>query len=151
MNLSSIADGEFADRPETYAAGDAIPETLEPVLALAFQDWGAELLANAAFFNAWVADNPLLPAGHLVSAGGERRVHPTLGFIDYPWRGCTVHRASAPHGLWHFDKAAAHARALSGEPRRRFDALVKRTGGEQVMAIELARPMKREDYVLVLA
>ena len=151
MNLSSIADGEFADRPETYAADDAIPETLEPVLELAFQDWGAELLANAAFFNAWVADNPSLPTGHLVSAGGERKVHPTLGFIDYPWRGCTVHRASAPHGLWHFDKAAAFARALSGEPRKRFEALVKRTGGERVMAIELARPMKREDYVLVLA
>jgi len=151
MNLSSIADGEFADRPETYAADDAIPETLEPVLALAFQDWGAELLANAAFFNAWVADNPSLSSGHLVSAGGERRVHPTLGFIDYSWRGCTVRRASAPHGLWHFDRAAAYARSLRGEPRRRFDALVKRTGGDQVMAIELARPMKREDYALVLA
>lgn len=47
--------------------------------------------------------------------------------------------------------AAAHARALPGEARKRFEALVKRTGGEQVMAIELARPMKREDYVLVLA
>ena len=151
MNRSSIADGEFAGSPETYAADDAIPATLESVLALVFQDWGAELLANAAHFDAWVADNPSLPAGHLVSADGERKVHPTLGFIDYPWRGCSVHRASAPHGLWHFDKAAAYARALSGESRKRFDALVKRTGGEQVMAIELARPMKREDYALVLA
>jgi len=151
MNLSSIADGEFADRPEIYVDDDAIPATLEPVLALLLQDWGAELLANAAFFNAWVAGDPSLPAGHPVSAGGERKVHPTLGFIDYPWRGCSVRRASAPHGLWHFDKAAAFARALSGEPRRRFDALVQRCGGQQVMAIELARPMKREDYVLVLA
>jgi glutathione S-transferase len=151
MNLSSIADGEFADRPETYAADDAIPATLEPVLALVFQDWGAELLANAACFDAWVTDHPSLPAGHLVSADGERKVHPTLGFIDYPWRGCSVQRASAPHGLWHFDKATAYARALSGEPRKRFDALVQRCGGQQVMAIELARPMKREDYALVLA
>jgi hypothetical protein len=151
MNLASIADGEFADCPETYAADDTIPVTLEPVLRLVFQDWGAELLANAAYFNAWVADNPSLPAGHLVSADGERKIHPTLGFIDYPWRGCTVHRASAPHGLWHFDKAAAYARALSGKPRARLDALVQRCGGEQVMAIEPARPMKRENYALVLA
>jgi glutathione S-transferase len=150
MNLASIADGEFADCPETYSPDDDIPPTLEPVLALAFQDWGAELLANATFFNAWVASNPSLPAGHMVSESGDREVHPTLGFIDYPWRGCTVHRASSPHGLWHFDKAAAWARALSGEPRRRFDALVRRTGGEDVMAIKLDRPMKREDYVLVL-
>lgn len=150
MNLACIADGEFSDCPETYVPGDDIPPTLEPVLELAFQDWGAELLANATFFNAWVANNPSLPAGHMVSARADRKVHPTLGFIDYPWRGCTVHRASAPHGLWHFDKAAAYARALSSEPRRRFDALVQRTGGAQVMAIKLARPMKREDYLLVL-
>ncbi len=120
------------------------------MLELVFHDWGAELLANASFLNEWVASNPSLQASHMVSADGKRRVHPTLGFIDYPWRGCRVHRASAPHGLWHFDKAAAYARALSGEPRKRFDTLVQRTGGEQVMAIELARPMKRQDYVLVL-
>jgi hypothetical protein len=106
MNLARIGDGEFPECPETYVPDDDIPLTLEPVLKLAFQDWGPELLANAKIFNAWVASNPSLPAGHMVSAGGDRKVHPTLGFIDYPWRGCTVHRASAPHGLWHFDKAA---------------------------------------------
>lgn len=151
MNLASIADGEFADCPQAYPTDDAIPVTLEPVLRLVFQDWGAELLANAAFYNAWIAGNPSLPAGHVVAAGGQRKVHPTLGPIDYQWRRCTIHRQSAPQTLWHFDKAAACARSLTGTARSRFDALLKRTGGEQTMAIELARPMKREDYVLVLA
>jgi glutathione S-transferase len=150
MNLAGIADGEFANCPETYPADDLIPATVEPVLRLMFQDWGAELLANAAFYNDWVARNPELPAGQLVSASGERKVHPTLGFLDYPWRGCVVHRASAPQGLWHFDRAASHARALRGEALARFTALVQRTGGEQVMAIRLARPLRRENYVLVL-
>jgi len=150
MNAASIADGEFPDCPESYPAGDDIPPTLEPVLKLMFQDWGAQLLADAAFYNAWVEENPGLPAGHLVSASGERQVHATLGFLDYQWRGCTVHRASAPHGLWHFDRAAASGRALGGEARARFTALVQRTGGDKVMAIRLARPLKREKYVLVL-
>ena len=110
-----------------------------------FQDWGAELLANAALYNAWVQQNPMLPAGHLVSASGERKVHPTLGFIDYRSRGCPIHRASAPHGLWHFDKAASHARALQGAAHSQFKALVQRTGGEEVMAIETdARTEARE-------
>ena len=151
MNMPGIGDGEFHDHPETYPPGDAIPSTLEPVLRLMFHDWGAELLANTEFYNAWIAANPGLPAGHLVSAGGERKVHPTLGFINYTLRGCAIHRASAPHGLWHFDKAVAHARTLEGPARERFAALVQRTGGEQVMAIRLARPLKRENYVLVLA
>ena len=151
MNLASIADGEFPDCPETYLPDDAIPATLEPVLALAFKDWGAELLANAAFYNAWVGGNPGLPPGHLVSATGERKVHPSLGVLEYPWRGCRICRESTPHGLWHFDKAASCARNLSGAARAGLDSLVQRVGGEQVMAIQLARPLRRENHVLVLA
>jgi glutathione S-transferase len=150
MNLAAIADGEFPGRPETYAADDAIPATLEPVLRLIFQDWGPELAANAAFYNDWVARHPELPAGHMVSVGGDRKVHPTLGAIEYAWRGCTLRRASAPQTLWHFERAAALARALEGDARARFDALLERTGGAQVMAIRLARPLRRDDYVLVL-
>jgi glutathione S-transferase len=150
MNTAGIGDPEFFNHPETYPADDEIPQTLEPVLKLMFQDWGPELRANAAFYNGWVRSNPGLPAGHLVSATGERKTHPTLGFVEYELRGCRIHRASAPHGLWHFDRAAAHSRSLQGEARARLTALVQRTGGENVMAIELARPLKRENCVLVL-
>jgi glutathione S-transferase len=150
MNLARIADGEFPDCPETYAAEDAIPPTLEPVLRLAFQDWGAQLLADAQHYNDWIARNPAVPAGTMVSVDGERKTHPSIGPIEYEWRGCTMRRASAPHGLWHFDKAATCARDLTGEARSRFDALVGRTGGERVMAIRLARPLRRQDYVLVV-
>jgi glutathione S-transferase len=151
MNLPSIADREFPHIPESFPPDDAIPESLEPVLKLVFQDWGPQLLADAACFNAWVQADPSMPAGRMVSSTGERKIHPTLGPIEYRWRGITVARASAPHGLWHFDKAAAVARALEGEARASFDSLVRRSGGDSVMAIRLARPMKREDYVLVLA
>ena len=151
MNLASIADGEFPDCPESYPENDEIPATLDPVFRLMFQDWGAELLADAANYDAWLESNPGLPAGHLVSETGERKVHPTLGFLEYPWRGCTIRRASAPHGLWHFDKAACHARTLDGDARARFTALVHRTGGAPVMSIKLARSMKRENCVLVLS
>lgn len=151
MNLARIADGEFPDCPETYAADDAIPPTLEPILRLVFRDWGAQLLADAQHYNDWIAADPSRPAGTMVSTGGERRTHASIGAIEYTWRGCTVQRASAPHGLWHFDKAAAYARALTGDAHERFEALVHHTGGERVMAIRLGRPMTRQDYVLVLA
>jgi glutathione S-transferase len=151
MNLACIGDGEFPDVPEAHPASDEIPATLEAVLRLVFQDWGAQLLADAAAYDAWIAGDPGMAAGTMVSASGERKVHPSLGPIEYDWRGCPIRRASSPHGLWHFDKAAAYARALTGEARSRFDALVHRTGGERVMSIRLPRPMTRRDYVLVLA
>ena len=151
MNLANIADGEFPDCPEDYLADDAIPPTLEPVLRLIFQDWGPELLANAALYNAWVSATPDLPTGHLVATNGERTVHPSIGSISYTLRGCAVHRSSAPHALWHFDRAAAQARALTDGPAERFAELVRHNGGEAMMAITLARSMARRDYVLVLA
>jgi glutathione S-transferase len=150
MNAPGMADGEFHDRADAYLPNDEIAPTLEPVLRLMFQDWGTELLANAALYNAWLERNPGLPAGHRVSDTGERVVHPTLGFIDYDLRGCPIHRASAPHALWHFEKAASFARALEGEARAQFTLLVERTGGRQMMEIRLERPLKRENYALVL-
>lgn len=151
MNLANIADGEFPDWPETYPPDDAIPPTIEPLLRLIFQDWGPEMEANARLYNDWVGSHPGLPAGHLVAHDSVRTVHPTIGPVEYSLRGCPIRRASAPHDLWHFDKAAGFARALQGDAAARFAALVGRTGGERMMAIELARPMRREDYVLVLA
>lgn len=147
MNLPGIADTEFPDCPETWLADDAIPPTLEPVLALLFKDWGAPLLADAAAFNAWSGD---LPAGSPAHINEERKIHPSIGMVEYAWRGCTVQRASAPHGLWLFAKAQAAAEKLSGEARERLRELVRRNGGDEIMAISLARAMKRENYVLVL-
>ena len=150
MNLPHIADGEFFDQPETYFDDDCIPETLEAVLKLVFRDWSPELVANAACFNAWIESEPPLRAGHLVSASGQRRVHPTLGWIDYDWHGCKVHRQSAPHGLWHFDKAASHGRAIQEAAGEQLADLLRRTGGEEVMNLKLNALLKRDDYALVL-
>lgn len=151
MNLAAIADGEFPDCPETYLPGGDLPATLEPVLRLVFQDWGPEIRANAECYNTWVAGQPELASGTLVAADGRRTVHPTLGPIEYSWRGCTVRRASSPHALWHFDRAASHAMGLVGRPAQALAELLQRTGGEWMMAVALARPLRRRDYVLVVA
>ena len=151
MNLANIDDGEFPEMEDTYPTGDALPGTLEPVLALLFQDWGPELTAATAHYNAWVDASPGMPGGQLVSQSGERAVHPSLGQISYEWRGVTVRRSCSPQSLWHFHRAASCARALEGDAGERWRALVTRTGGDQVMALALARPMRRKDDVLVLA
>jgi hypothetical protein len=150
MNLDGFFDGEFPDMDASYPRDDSIPETLEPLLTHIFKDWGPELLANADEYNAWVKGNPSLKPGDLVSAGGDRRLHPALGDISYALGRQNIRSAAAPQTLWHFDKALRRARALSGAARAQFDALVQRTGGGRAMAITLARPLKRENYVLVV-
>jgi len=150
MNLANISDGEYPEGEDTWLANDAIPETLEPVLALLFRDWGSQLRADAKHFNAWLESSPSFPAGQLVNVNEERKVHPTLGLVEYEWRGCKVRRASAVHGLWLFDKALAAANELSGDARSRFAELVHRNSGEEIMAIRLNRKMERQKNVLVL-
>jgi glutathione S-transferase len=150
MNLAGFFDGEFPDSGEDYLPGDALPETIEPLLALIFRDWGPELLANAAVYNNWIAARPQPAAGTMVSATGERKVHPTLGPIEFTLRGAAIRCASMPQALWHFERAAARARALTGEAKSRFETLVGASGGEEAMAIRLARPIVRENNVLVV-
>ncbi len=151
MNLAAIADGEFPEQAEAYFPGDSIAPTLEAVLKIMFRDWRPEILANTVCYNTWVTAQPDRLAGDLVAHDGQRTVHPTLGPIEYELRGCLIRRASAPHTVWHFDKAASHAMGLVGKSAEALAALLKRTGGEWVMAVALARPLQRRDYVLVLA
>ena len=109
------------------------------------------MIANARCYNRWVADDPGLAPGSLVALDGSRTVHPNLGPIEYEWRGETIRRASAPHTLWHFERAVAEALGPDGAPPAALAALLARTGGEWVTAVSLARPMRRENYVLVTA
>jgi hypothetical protein len=74
-----------------------------------------------------------------------------LGPVSYPYRGVRMTRHCAPQSLWHFAKSAQLARGFEGAVLNRWRDLLERTGGTEVMSIELARPMKRLDYLLVLA
>ncbi|MCP5148809.1 MAG: glutathione S-transferase family protein [Pseudomonadales bacterium] len=151
MNLALIADGEFPQQAGEWLPDDAIPDTLEPVLRLMFQDWGAQLLADADYTNQWLDANPGLAAGSLASHETERSVHPVLGTISHPWRGVSVERGSMPQGLWHFERGARLARELQGDARARFEALAQRLGGTELMAVRLRRPIERHENALVFA
>ncbi|MCP5165891.1 MAG: glutathione S-transferase family protein [Pseudomonadales bacterium] len=151
MNLATIADGEFPEQAPQWFPDDSIPETLQAVLSLLFQDWGAQLLADATFVNDWLAANPDLASGHRASHDGERSIHPVMGELSHPWRGMTVRRGSMPQGLWHFERGASLARELAGEAKTRFETLAQQLGGAEVMRVRLSRPLERQENTLVFA
>jgi len=150
MNLAVIGDGEFPDMPPDFVADDDLAPTLYPLLRLVFADWTPELLANAEIYNAWLASDPPKPGGTVVERDGKRRVHPTLGPINYRWRGCEMLRVSAPQTLWHFSRFQSEAARCEGDARATWDALMLAVGGETACALALARPLRRENYVLVV-
>ena len=150
MNLAVIEDAEFPDIAAEFPTDDNVPPTLEPILELIFRDWTPELQANADCFNAWLTANPDLPSGHLVCLDSKRRVHPSIGPINYHWRDVNMYRASAPQTLWHFNKAQQLGRELFGQSRKKFDALIERVNGQEAMNIKISRTLIRNDYVLAL-
>lgn len=150
MNQAELADDEHPGSGLGFAADDALPETLETVLALAFALWQPGLAADLACFDGWVAglDDPA--PGTLVSHDGARQVHPHVGRIEYAWRGTTIRRASHVHSLWHLAHAQALAAQLQGDDAARLAALLERTGGTALMALRPQRAMRREANVLML-
>jgi glutathione S-transferase len=151
MNLAQIGDGEFWSHQEDFPPGDEVPETLIPLLAHIFQDWGVELTAYAKQFNAWIGANPGLPSGAPASVTPGPRVHPTVGQVEYVLRGATFRRQCAVQALWHLERVASRARSLTGASRELWNRLIAETGGQQVMSISLARGIERRNNMLVLA
>lgn len=151
MNSPAIVDSDNCSYPDGFPEGDAIPETLVTVLAVAFAGWAPGLAADAAQFEAWLAELSDPAAGTLVSRDGRRTVHPDVGRVSYPWRGVTVHRASQPHSLWHFARAQEKAAGLAQADAERLAALLERVGGTETMALRTSRAIARRDNVLVLA
>lgn len=150
MNTAAIEDADFPGYAPAFPADDAVPETLEAVLNVAFAQWGPGLAADAACFDQWLANLPDPAPGQMVSHNGARQVHPHVGRVSYAWRGVTMERGSQPHSLWHFARAQAAAAALTGEDAARLADLLGRTGGAAMMAIATSRPIRRENNVLVL-
>ena len=150
MQLPNTPDGEYAPYVADWLADDEIPVTLEPVLTLLFKDWGPQLGADIASYQQWLDAHPQMQAGDLINANDKHMVHPTLGMVSYAWRGVQVHRASAVHGLWLFQTAQDTALAMSSDAGQNLAGLLKRTGGQEVMALCLPRAMERRNNLLVL-
>ena len=148
MNSVPISDGEYPGYGEDYWGQDTVPETLIAVLKIAFADWTPGLKADADCFNAWAARKK---AGDVVSKSGEPQIHPNVGKVEYPWRGVTMKRGSAPHMLWMFATAQELAANSAGEAGERLNALIEQVGGQEAMKLSLAKRIMRDKYMLVLA
>ncbi len=150
MQLPNTPDGEYATHDADWLPDDTIPNTLEPVLALLFKDWGPQLGADIASYQHWLDAHPGIESGQLINFNDSRLVHPTLGMVSFVWRGVQVQRASAVHGLWLFQTAQDTALAMSSDAGQNLAGLLKRTGGQAVMDLRLPRAMERRNNLLVL-
>lgn len=75
---------------------------------------------------------------------------PLLDQYEYEIRGVRFQRVEFIDAMYHFQHVLDVIESLDKNSQRRFDDLVQRTGGSELMAMGPARRLKSEYYRFVL-
>ncbi|MBJ7317418.1 MAG: glutathione S-transferase [Brevundimonas sp.] len=89
---------EFPGMAETYVADDAVPPTLAPVLKLVSDIYGAELAAQVAGLDGWLAEHPEIAAGDPLQPT-ERERRPS-GVVAFDLMGTPMTTALRPFSVF---------------------------------------------------
>ena len=148
-----IIDGEFADYPAEFAEDGSILDTLIPFIAYLFRDCGAQVQGMVEMFDAWATRDPRPGPGTLVKADpdGTGGAHPNLGEFEFNLRGTTVKTQAFANVVRHFQRLLDVVASLDDADRTKFEALMARTGGTDLMSTQMERRIKTEYYQLFLA
>jgi hypothetical protein len=141
MNTPEIASPEFAETPAVYLDGDAVPDTVTELLRLYCRDNAAIYRETAAVYAEWCAQNRDRPSGALISDQG--RDQPTLGKITVPLRGQTMTMASPLHSLWLLQRTLDWYRGLELQDRIAVADFAATCGADNLLALDIARPLIR--------
>lgn len=127
------ASGDLVD-------GDAIPGTLEPILARQMREQWPALEQTSALFADWAA-----------GAEPGARVPRALGDIMIGIEGCKGPAKARSFPLWRLQAVLDAYDAMETGTKARADALLGRTGGEALKDFRLPARLKRENCQVVLA
>lgn len=127
-----------ADAPGDFVPHDALPASLEPLLARMFQEQGPVLADTLARLS-----DLSLPTGAPLPRG--------LGTHAFRLGAAEGERTVRPFNIWRWQRARDAYDALAAEPRRRADALLDRVGGRALMASQHHRRLARVNNRLVFA
>ena len=153
MFEANTQDGEFMQTPYELPADDEIPETLIPFLEYLFRDCGPQARGMIDTFNAWFESDPDRAAGTLIQTDPDAPIgaHPHIGAFDFELRGVTVHSQAFSNVVYHFQRVLDVIAALDKDGKAKFDSLMARTGGSDLMSANLAHRIKGEHYSFKLA
>jgi glutathione S-transferase len=124
--------------PGDFLAGDALADTLRPVLALVGRDAVPLLLDTVRDFERWADARP-----------PELEEPPrAVGFHETGFRGARFQRYTSPYTLWMLQRTLDAYRALSDAERARVDASLAGTGCEALLAYQPRHRMGKRRFKL---
>lgn len=120
--------------------GDAVPETLLPILKRQMREQLPNLISTSKYFAEWAE---VQPAGARVPRG--------LGVHEFTIGGQSGERAVITFSLWRLQAVLDHLATLSKADQDRAGALLRSVGGEALLNFELPRRLERKEFRLVVA
>lgn len=152
MFQHGFTDGEFPDLAPDFLPDDSLPETLIPILAYFFRDFGAEFIAMIESYNRWCGTQPKIATGMLIQDPEEHgTAHPSLGWIEFDCRNVRHRRRDSVDIVYHLQRVFDVVGRLEGKHRSVYEALIRQTRGEALMGARLARRIAYDHYDYVLA
>lgn len=121
-----------------WMAGDAIPDTLLPVLHRLFAEQAPVLIDTVAEVERWLDAHP-----------DAARLPRVIGRHRYQFGEVEEERAVLPYPQWMLQRVLDDYRALDDEARARADALVAPLGGRALMQLAIRRRVSRRQHRLV--
>lgn len=146
MLTPEVQSPEFFSRPVAYPASDAVPDTALSVLRFIAEEYGQPFVLGALAFNQAMQrqdvkgryeldaehDQPSLPAEQVVYNGDQHE-----------------HKASL-HGVWLIQRAQGYFQKLEEAERTRVLQTLSCSILEDLLAVPLLYPVKRENNRLVV-
>jgi glutathione S-transferase len=127
---------EFGEQEEGWLGDDAVPGTLIEALRVLAEDFVPETLAAAATIQAWIDEQPELPAGTAVERG--------LGFGRFDVRGTGISALAQPYRFYLLQRVQDECEALGDGDRNDVRALLGSCGMAPVLDAKLSRAIGRE-------
>ena len=143
-----------ADTPEFPACAfalpsdDALPDTLGPVLRLMAQDYLPEVQMIVAHTNAWLLQQGDIAPGTPV--GGKPRVR-TIGQGRFVLRGVELEAMVSPYSLYMLQRITDAYAALPTSEQPRVHAYFSNHGLGELLTLQAARRVLRQDHLEVWA
>ena len=126
-------------RTGSFLAQDAVPATLEPLLARVFAELGPVLASTVAAIAA------------LTPKDGRVELPRRIGSHGFRIGDATGERSIYPFNVWRWQRVHDAYQQLVGHERSRADALLERVGGIELLRAPLPRRLARVHNRLVLA
>jgi hypothetical protein len=152
MFEQGIADPEFPDMAPDLPGDDSIPETTVSVLQNLFAEFSPEFRAMIESYNTWCEASPDAAAGTVIQDPDEAgTTHPSLGWIEFCARGVKHRRRDSVDIVYHLQRVFDVVDALATRARGRFDELVDRAGGTQLMSMRPYRRIAYRDFKYIMS